>query len=272
MNKAIEQRVKSKLKEISSESQIPFNNLLDMLFLERFLVRISKSSYSEKLIFKGGMCLAQVITLGRETKDIDFLLKEVKGGLDKIQEILKEISSIEVNDGFNFSNIEVRELSIEHKKYPGYRIDVQGELSQIKNKVSIDVGIGDVVRPHVLTVELMSSGSTPLFEESIKLNSYPPEYIFSEKYEAIIYLGEVNGRMKDFYDCYRLITEDKLDKSLTNEAITETLQNRETEFSLISNPVEQIKIRWKSFVKKSKFDHLEIETVVATINSFVKNL
>lgn len=30
--------------------------------------------YKKHLIFKGGMCLAQFISLGRETKDIDFLL------------------------------------------------------------------------------------------------------------------------------------------------------------------------------------------------------
>ncbi len=39
-----------------------------------------------------------------------------------------------------------------------------------------------------------------LFEEGITLSAYPPEYIFSEKLEAIIYLDEANSRMKDFHD------------------------------------------------------------------------
>ena len=74
MSKATEQSVKHKLKNISKALKIPFNPLLDTLFLERFLVRIEKSAYSDKLVFKGGMCLAQFLNLGRETKDIDFLL------------------------------------------------------------------------------------------------------------------------------------------------------------------------------------------------------
>lgn len=45
----------------------------------------------------------------------------------------------------------------------------------------------------------------PLFEEVIELNAYPPEYIFAEKLEAIIYLDDINGRMKDFHDCIRMI-------------------------------------------------------------------
>ena len=55
MSKATEQRIKQKLKNISKESKIPFNSLLDTLFLERFLVRIGKSQYADKLIFKGGI-------------------------------------------------------------------------------------------------------------------------------------------------------------------------------------------------------------------------
>ena len=66
----------------------------------------------------------------------------------------------------------------------------------------------------------------PLFEKSIKLRSYTPEYIFSEKLEAILQLGETNSRMKDFYDCYRLIEENILNKSLLKDAIRKTLESR----------------------------------------------
>ena len=75
--KSTEQRIKAKLKNISKEQEIPFNSLLETLLLERFLVRIGKSNYKEKLIFKGGMCLAQFIKLDRETKDIDFLFTHI---------------------------------------------------------------------------------------------------------------------------------------------------------------------------------------------------
>lgn len=110
MSKATEQSIKQKLKNNSKGSKIPFNNLLDTLFLERFLARISKSKYAENLIFKGGMCLAQIIDLGRETKDIDFLLTKIKGNLEIIKEIIEEIATISMKDDFVFSNIEVSEL------------------------------------------------------------------------------------------------------------------------------------------------------------------
>lgn len=269
MNKATEQSIKQKLKNISKETKVPFNNLLDTLFLERFLVRISKSKYAENLIFKGGMCLAQMIDLGRETKDIDFLLTKIKGNLETIKNIVEEISATDIEDGFLFSSIEVSELSIEHKKYPGFRILVQGKLGQIKNRVSIDIGVGDVVRPKALDVELMNSRG-PIFEDSINLKSYPPEYIFSEKLEAILYLGDLNSRMKDFYDCYCLIQEGVLDKKKLKIAIKETFENRGTEFSLISEPTESFTLKWNSFSRKNRVEGLKLETVISEINKFIK--
>ena len=102
---------------------------------------------------------------------------------------------------------------------------LKGELGQIKNKVSIDIGVGDIVDFKSLEVKLMKA-KEPLFEKSVKLNSYTPEYIFSEKLEAILQLGETNSRMKDFYDCYRLIEENIMDKNLLKTAIHKTMKNR----------------------------------------------
>ena len=95
-------------------------------------------------------------------------------------------------------------IGVPQKKYLGYRISLKGQLGQIKNKILVDIGLGDIVRPKILEIELMNY-KKPLFEKTTRLNSYPAEYIFLEKIEAILYLGENNSRMKDFYDCHCLI-------------------------------------------------------------------
>ena len=41
MSHATEQRVKQKLKDLEKQNQIPFNRLLDTLFLERFRKRLT---------------------------------------------------------------------------------------------------------------------------------------------------------------------------------------------------------------------------------------
>ena len=268
MSKSTEQSIKHKLKGISKTLEIPFNTLLEILFLERFLVRIVKSVYADKLIFKGGMCLSQFLDLGRKTKDIDFLFTQVKNNLEKIKKIIEDIASIDVADDFIFSKVDVSQLPFEHKQFPGYRVSIQGQLGQIKNKVSIDVGTGDVFASKLLEIKLMKA-KEPLFEKSIKLRSYTPEYIFSEKLEAILQLGETNSRMKDFYDCYRLIEENIMNKNFLKIAIHKTLENRNTELKMIPKPNEQLKRRWESFLKRNKISNLKLSTVISKINEII---
>ena len=271
MSKSIEQSIKHKLKDISKILNTPFNTLLEMFFLERFLVRIEKSAYKDNLIFKGGMCLAQFLDLGRKTKDIDFLLTHLNSGPEVIKGIMQKIASIDVGDSVTFSKIEISTLSIEHKKYPSYRVSIQGQLGQIKNKISIDIGSGDICETQSLTIELMKT-KKPLYESYIKLKSYTPEYIFSEKLEAILHLGETNSRMKDFYDCYQLIEKNILNTDLLKTAIHNTMKNRRTKLKMISKPTENLKIRWNSFVKRNKIFNLTISTAISTINQLLRTI
>lgn len=271
MSKSREQSIKQKLKNISKEMKIPFNSLLETLLLERFLVRIGKSKYVDNLIFKGGMCLAQFIELGRETRDIDFLLTQLKGSIKEIENVIKEIASLDVGDDFIFTLIHVSELSIEHKKYPGHRISLQGELGQIKNRISIDIGVGDIVRPRLLEVELMKS-KEPLFEDSINLQAYPPEYIFSEKLEAILHHGDLGSRMKDFYDCHRMIQENILDEALLKEALVETTSTRGTKLTLVSEELDIFGHLWQNFLKGNRLEDINMKDVVDNINSLLKKI
>jgi len=271
MSKAIEQSVKEKLKNISKKEGIPFQIILETLFLERFMVRLATSSYNKNFIFKGGMCLDQYLEMGRETRDIDFLMQKIESNADKVQKIFEEVASLKLNDGLEFKDIKIDILSIEHKKYPGYRIGITGRLGQIKQVISVDIGVGDVVRPKFIEVELLQDKG-PIFEASIMLNAYPPEYIFAEKLEAIIHLGESNGRMKDFFDCMQIIREPSISKDEFKEAIEATFSNRKTKISLIPDYADQLSTRWAGFVRKNKILDIDIKEVIFMINKFLREI
>ena len=66
--------------------------------------------------------------------------------------------------------------------------------------MQIDVGFGDVVYPDVVVTEYPTLLDFP----SPTLHSYPPETVIAEKVEAMLNLGELNSRMKDFFDVWRL--------------------------------------------------------------------
>jgi len=117
-----EQALKDRLQAISKEKGIQFNECWKKLLLERFLFRLSRSSQSEKFIFKGGFLLAYLMEIGRETTDLDFLLTKMNAREDEIEQAVTEIITTESTDGFSFYYESVELLEQPHMDYPGYRM------------------------------------------------------------------------------------------------------------------------------------------------------
>ena len=99
------------------------------------------------------------------------------------------------------------------------------------------------------------------------------ETVVAEKFHTMIDRDVLNSRMKDFFDCYQLLTKRDLDDDTLYEAVKATFDNR----SLTYNPelqlftegfatdVERI-TRWKAFLKKIQWkEALDFETVMEVI-------
>lgn len=65
--------------------------MLNQLLLERFLVRLAYSEFSEKFIFKGGLLLSKYLEIGRETRDLDFLIDKLEATSEHINQAISAI-------------------------------------------------------------------------------------------------------------------------------------------------------------------------------------
>ena len=80
----------------------------------------------------------------------------------------------------------------------------------------------------------------------------------SEKFEAIVSLGDANSRYKDFYDIYILAARYQLNGEELKEAIRETFEHRGTGLDDIAAfedgfaGKELHQSRWRAFLKKKK--------------------
>lgn len=223
-----EQALKNRLKAIAREQNTTFNEAWKRLLLERFLYRISQSPYSGNFIFKGGFLLSYLITLGRETMDLDFLLERIKAEITQVTVTIKNLAFINCHDGFVFTLDKVEYLSQPHMAYPGYRAFINARFGNMRDKIHIDIGIGDVVEPEIREISLFRYKGKPFFEEEMSLHIYPIETIFAEKLETIISKGSANSRMKDFHDLFLLLENSLLDKNKLHKAIEMTFANRNT--------------------------------------------
>jgi predicted nucleotidyltransferase component of viral defense system len=222
MRKEIKNRsasIKARLMNIARAEKIDFDSLLLRYFQERLLYRLSISNFSDCFVLKGGLLLICLkMPKCRPTKDIDFLAEQIKNDINEIENIFKRISEIQCDDGVKFiSSSIVSERIKEDADYEGIRLKIDGTLGQVRKRLQVDIGFGDIIIPEATSVEFPS-----LLEDLPKVKAYSVESIISEKFEAMIKLAMANSRMKDFYDVYFLSSSHNFRSNELKKAIETT--------------------------------------------------
>lgn len=266
--------VKQRLKNVSTKQGIIFNDVLRMYFLERFLYRLSISKYNKNFVLKGGILLYAIIDedFARKTTDIDLLAQRIDNDASKFNEVIKEICSIETDDPirFDIDNIVVKNITEFKGDYHGLNVYIPAYLDRTQERINIDVGFGDIVYPEKTKLNFPT-----LIDSELELYAYSIETVVAEKLEAIVKLGMLNSRLKDFYDIYAISKTFDFDGNTLSEAIKETFNHRGTSFNHIDAFDDDFispyrKGQWNSFIKqKDPNQVLELEMVISCIESFI---
>ena len=221
--------LKERLKTLAYEQKTTFKDISKKLFLERFLVRLGKSDYVDKLIFKGGRLLSYYLETGRETKDLDFLLSQINAEKSALEKMFCSICSIDVSDGFLMDFDSMKALNQAGCVVFQVSLRIKYTSGTMRDRLRVDIGVGDEVTPQELSLKLMEYKSGYLFEDSVSLKVYPPEAIFAEKLESIVSKGGFNSRMKDFYDLILMVRKQNfLNQGQLKDAINKTFGKRGT--------------------------------------------
>lgn len=149
-----EQALKERIKYIANSEGRIFNQVWRNLILERLLVRLSHSSYKNRFIFKGGLLLSHYIKLGRETKDVDFLLKELYAEMPRIEKSFREICRLDVGDGFLYKLHRIEPLRLEAASRFCYRLTFDLKFGNMKDRIQVDVASGDIVESKTKTLSV----------------------------------------------------------------------------------------------------------------------
>jgi predicted nucleotidyltransferase component of viral defense system len=246
-----EKSFKAILRNIAKETNKNTANLWQSLVLERFLVRLEQSDYRHCFILKGGVLLAKYIPIGRETQDLDFLGVGISNDKNHLKTAFSDIANINHNDGFIFKDIDVTNLAHSHMSYAGVEVSMMAFFGRTRFPVQIDVGFGDTLPPIDKQIELIQSSKGPLFEKEINLLCYPPEFIFAEKLETIVYRKGMNSRMKDFHDLYNMLKIPDLSYEAVRTAIFTVFKHRNTNCELplkfSDSDISILQLQWLSY-------------------------
>lgn len=256
--KNIAASVRQRLLNRAKADKRPFQELLQYYAMERFLYRLSQSAHAERFILKGALMLrVWQAPEARPTMDIDMLGKTDNSPEAIARQIADILTTPVDDDGLQFEPASLRTETIkEGADYQGVRVHFTGELSGARINQQLDIGFGDALVPGAIRADFPTLLDQPL----PKLLCYSRESAIAEKFEAMVKLGDLNSRMKDFYDIWLLSRQFDYGSAVLAEAIRQTFNHRGTrlpdqlpfmgEFAALKQP------QWRAFHKRLGLAHI----------------
>lgn len=242
--------------------------------LERLLYRLSISAHRDRFVLKGGMLVTQWIKGGnRETRDADFL-GFGESAIDKLRAIFAEIMSTQADDSLEFDVGALRTDQIrEDMEYEGVRLRTTAYIEKTRIPVTVDVVFGDAVAPKL---EPMNYPSLLAMQEP-NIQAYPPAAVIAEKFQAMVAMGAINGRMKDYHDLWAIPSAIDILSADLDAAIAATFERRRTVIpsdrpeglarAFADEPAKQR--QWRNYAESIGLDSVTLVEVVEAIWNLV---
>jgi hypothetical protein len=268
--------IRQRLLQVAQASERPFQEVLQYYAMERFLYRLSVSKHADKFVLKGALMLtAWGASATRPTRDID-LLGRLPNRVEDLVDVIRDVCGQDVEpDALVFDADSVAGIVIkEDADYAGVRVTFRGSLQNMPLPMQIDVGFGDVVFPGAT----MMVYPTILDQAAPQLRGYSRETAIAEKFEAMVKLGLLNSRLKDFYDIWLLSRQFAFDGASLATAIEKTFVHRGTPVTVeptafsaaFATNVSKV-AQWRAFLRKSGLDNApqELASVTEAIAVFL---
>lgn len=268
--------VRHRLQSRAQATERPFQELFEYFVMERFLYRLSQSPYADKFVLKGALLFTTWnASRSRATRDIDFLAHTPNDQV-AIAAMLRAVCAIEVEpDGVRFDADSLETTIIkEDADYEGIRATFKAYLQTSRFAMQIDIAFGDVTFPTPTLSDYPSILDFPM----PRLKSYGRETVVAEKFEAMVKLGLLTSRMKDFFDLWLLSRQFDFDGAVLAKAISKTFEHRGTELTQLPTALtrqfaaDRGKVtQWAAFISKSRLNQApkELTTVVDTLGAFL---
>jgi hypothetical protein len=225
---AFQAALNARLKREAETTGRPFQRILNVYLMERFLARVV-DEFADAVTIKGGMALEFRLERARATKDIDL---RMEGDRDRIVERLRHrVAKVGAWDGLTFTidnNPDDPDIDGDGVIYEGVRLRAHALFAEKRygSAFGVDVAIGDPMtgrREYRTTRNVLDIVGAP----SVEVPLYPIATHLAEKLHAYtLPRARVNFRLKDLVDIALIAAELTVDGGTLRAALDRTFSFR----------------------------------------------
>jgi predicted nucleotidyltransferase component of viral defense system len=253
------------LQQLARQRGRPTQEMLLTYVLERFLFRLSRSAYRDRLVLKGGMLLA-VLGSRRPTGDIDLLARAIDNDVGAIADVVRTVLSVTVDDGVTYeADAMTTQVIRDDALYSGVRLSVPSRIERAKAVLRLDVNVGDPVTPHPVDVEYPA-----LLDRPFQLLGYPLATVLAEKLVTMIERGAATTRERDFADVVVLSRRYRISASELLAAVNATAEHRQVPLrrlaALLGGLGDERQQAWSTFITGAGLEGLVPRSYADAIN------
>jgi hypothetical protein len=272
--KNIAASVRQRLLNKARMDKRPFAEILQYYGMERFLYRLSQSKHAHTFVLKGALLLRTWgASMSRPTMDID-LLGRTSNEISAIKSQITDAIDVDLDDGLSFDteSIQVERIT-EEAEYEGVRVRFLGHLEAARIAMQIDIAFGDPVFPEPTLVEIPSI----LGSDRFSMLGYTRESAIAEKVDAMLRLGSINSRMKDFHDIWLLSRNFDYSGLVLSEALALTLETRGTDIppnpaAFTTQFIHEKQDQWGAYLRRmsEKTTPSDFHSIMSQTQTFVQ--
>lgn len=210
--------------------------------------------------------------------DMDTTVRGIQMEGDDIVRIVKEILTVDVDDGILFEYESIEPIR-EEDAYNNFRVHLRAKYGKIDTPMKIDVTTGDAITPAAVQYDFPM-----LFEDkTVPVMAYTLETVLAEKYETIIRRNISTTRARDFYDLHTLYRSRKSEVRIDvfRAAVLHTAQKRESledikDWKDILKDLReepQMYLLWDNYIAENRYiGNLEFHVVLNTLEEVAEAL
>lgn len=252
---------------------LPPNTMLLLYAQQGFLARLDASPYAEQFVLKGALSLfARYGDAARPTQDLDLAAQGMPNTPEQIRTVLDTLCATPFADGLDFDPRSVQVSPInEAFDYPGVTARLRTTLGPSQVTLQLDFSFGNVITP----APVQASFPALLRDEGVPIAIYPLETVITEKFAALVEIGEATTRMKDLYDLHVILSTETFQAGIVSGALEQSFAARGTPVDRVPDILGDefmgdtaLSVRWSQYLRRTGLQAPAFADVMALLRTF----